>query len=372
MVNPYRRRIESLIEPTGIQIDGPNPWDIQVLDERFYARIFAQATVGFGESYVDGWWECEALDEMFCRLLKNRTGRQLPLNLNIILLGLRARFLNRQNLRNAFIPAKAHYDLGNDVFRATFDERITGSCGYWINAKDLDSAQEAKHDLICRKIDLKSGDRVLDIGCGWGAFMKFAAERYGVECVGVTVSKEQVKLGEELCRGLPVTFLLDDYRNISGKFDHIVSMGMFEHVGGKNYQTYMKIARDALNDRGLFLLHTIGSNITEYKIDPWIDRYIFPNGVLPSVKQIGEATEKLFVIEDWHNFGADYDRTLMAWFQKFHGNWPQLESSYGPEFYRLWKYYLLSCAGGFRARVIQLWQIVLSKHGVPGGYMSIR
>jgi cyclopropane-fatty-acyl-phospholipid synthase len=243
-------------------------------------------------------------------------------------------------------------------------------------ASDLDAAQEAKHDLICRKLGLARGQRVFDIGCGWGAFMKYAAERYGVECTGVTVSREQIRWGEERCRGLPVRFVFGDYRRLPtdalGPYDHLASMGMFEHVGNKNYRDYFEVANRLLKDDGLFLLHSIGSTYSDFQIDPWLDKYIFPNAVLPSVSQIGTAIEGLFMVEDWHNFGADYDRTLMAWFEKFDRNWPTLAARYDERFYRLWKYYLLSCAGGFRARVIQLWQIVLSKHGVPGGYQTVR
>jgi cyclopropane-fatty-acyl-phospholipid synthase len=366
------RTIGQVLEPAGIELDGGNPWDLQVHDGRFYARVLAEGSLGLGEAYVDGWWDCAELDEFFARVLRARVSERLPRNLRVLWFVLQSRLRNRQSRRRAFVPARVHYDLGNDLFQATFDSRITGSCGYWREASDLDAAQEAKLDLVCRKIGLKPGQRVLDIGCGWGAFMKFAAERYGAECVGVTVSKEQVALGQELCRGLPVEFRLMDYRDLSGSFDHAVSMGMFEHVGCKNYDAYMDIVRRVLREGGLFLLHTIGSSTTTHNIEPWLDRYIFPNGVLPSIKQLGAALERRFVVEDWHNFGADYDRTLMAWFEKFDARWPALRDKYGERFYRLWKYYLLSCAGGFRSRVIQLWQLVLSPDGLPGGYLSIR
>ncbi len=366
------KAIEQLLEPTGIKVNGRNPWDPQVHDDRLYSRVLAQGSPGLGEAYVDGWWDCEQLDEFFCRVVRAHVSERLPGNFRVLWFGLQARLRNLQSRRRAFIPAEAHYDLGNDLFRATFDTRITGSCGYWREASDLDAAQDAKLDLICRKLGLKVGQRVLDIGCGWGAFMKFAAERYGAECVGVTVSEEQVALGRELCRGLPVEFRLMDYREVTGKFDHLVSMGMFEHVGYKNYATYLDVARRCLRPDGLFVLHTIGSNTTTRYIDPWLDRYIFPNGVLPSIKQLGEALEWRFVVEDWHNFGADYDKTLMAWSEKFDRNWPQLRDKYADRFYRLWQYYLRSCAGGFRSRVIQLWQLVLSAEGVAGGYVSVR
>jgi cyclopropane-fatty-acyl-phospholipid synthase len=249
------------------------------------------------------------------------------------------------------------------------DRRMVYTCAYWNGATTLDEAQENKLDLVCRKLGLSPGMRVLDIGCGWGAFGKFAAERYGAQTVGITVSREQVELGRELCRGLPVTFELQDYRDLQGRFDRVVSLGMFEHVGEKNYRTFMQTVRRALADDGLFLLHTIGSPRTVHATDPWIGRYIFPNSLIPSAEQISRAFDGLFVLEDWHSFGADYDKTLMAWWHNFDELWPTLRDRYGDRFYRRWRYYLLTCAGSFRARSNQLWQVVLSPRGVPGGYV---
>ena len=247
------------------------------------------------------------------------------------------------------------------------------TCGYWKDAENLDQAQEAKLDLTCRKIGLQPGMRVLDIGCGWSGFGKFAAEAYGAEVVGVTVSKEQVKLAQERCKGLPVETKLQNYEELGDeKFDRIVSLGMFEHVGYKNYRKFMEIAHRCLEDDGLFLLHTIGNNESATHTNPWMQKYIFPNGMMPSMAQIGKAAEKLFVVEDWHNFGSDYDKTLMAWHQNFEKHWPELKEKYGERFHRMWRYYLLQAAGTFRARDLQLWQIVLSKKGIPGGYTSIR
>jgi cyclopropane-fatty-acyl-phospholipid synthase len=252
------------------------------------------------------------------------------------------------------------------------DTRMVYSCGYWKNATTLDAAQEAKLDLICKKIGLKKGMRVLDIGCGWGSFAKFAAERFKVSVVGVTVSKEQVTLAREFCKDLPVEIRLQDYRKMKESFDRIVSVGMFEHVGYKNYRTFFQVAHRCLKDGGLFLLHTIGGNFSVKGTDPWINKYIFPNSMLPSVAQISAAIESRFILEDWHGFGTDYDKTLMTWMQNFNTHWAELKQQHSERFYRMWKYYLLSSAGSFRARRNQLWQIVLSKHGVPGGYTSIR
>ena len=216
------------------------------------------------------------------------------------------------------------------------------------------------------------GRPFLDIGCGWGGAARFIAERYGCEVVGVTVSREQVAYAQEHHGHLPVDIRLQDYRDVKDTFDRIISIGMFEHVGAKNYHTFMNTVRGLLKEDGLFLLHTIGGNRSVHQGDPWMSRYIFPNSMLPSAKQITTAAEELFVMEDWHNFGAHYDTTLLHWVENFDAAWPELKDKYGERFYRMWKYYLLSSAAGFRARKNQLWQIVFSPRGVKGGYESIR
>jgi cyclopropane-fatty-acyl-phospholipid synthase len=285
---------------------------------------------------------------------------------------LKAKIFNLQKKSKAFEVAEKHYNAGNSLYQFMLDRRMTYTCAYWKNAKNLDEAQEAKLDLVCKKIGLKPGMKVLDIGCGFGSFMKFAVEKYGVTAVGVSVSEEQIKLGMELCKGLPIEFRFQDYREITGKYDRIVSIGMIEAVGYKNFRKFFKVVSEALNDEGLFLLHTIGYHISTTIGDPWIDKYIFPNGLLPSLNQLSRAAERLFIVEDLHNFGADYDKTLMAWHKNFEAHWPELKHNYNQRFYLMWRYYLLQCAGIFRARKGQLWQIVLSKQGVLGGYESVR
>lgn len=362
---------ETLLAEAGVAINGKNPWDIQVHNSALFSRVLRSGTLGLGEAYMDGWWDAEKLDEFFYRVLQANLEEKInPFSLGLAYM--RNLLTNPQRKSNAFEIGERHYDIGNDIYTAMLDKRMTYTCGYWKDATTLDEAQEAKLDLICRKIGLKKGMRVLDIGCGWGSFATYAAEKYGVSVVGVTVSKEQVELGRKISEGLPVEIRLQDYRDVNEQFDHIVSVGMFEHVGYKNYKTYMDVARRCLKDNGLFLLHTIGSNASHKGGDAWIDKYIFPGGQLPSIAQIGSAIEKTFVMEDWHNFGAYYDTTLMAWFHNFDAAWPELKNNYDERFYRMWKYYLLSCAGAFRARSIELWQIILSPNGVPGGYTSVR
>jgi cyclopropane-fatty-acyl-phospholipid synthase len=364
--------ISRILSPAGISINGSNPWDIRVRNEGFYRRVLARGSLGLGESYMDGWWDCGRPDELFRRLLSHGVDGRAREDLSIVYESLRARILNMQSRKRAFHIGENHYDLDNELFRSMLDSRMTYSCGYWKGAETLEEAQAGKLELICRKLGLRPRMKVLDIGCGWGSFVKYASEKYGAEVVGITVSREQVEFALDSCKGLPVDIRLQDYRGLNGKFDRIVSVGMFEHVGGRNYRTFMRVVYECLKDDGLFLLHSIGRNRPPSRMDPWINRYIFPNAALPTVRQVGKAIEGLFVMEDWHNFSADYDRTLMSWHENFDGNWHGIKSKYDERFYRMWKLYLLACAGAFRSRTNQLWQIVLSKHGVPGGYESIR
>jgi len=361
-----------LLAQAGLTVNGPNPWDPQVHDEAFYPRTLRQRSLGLGEAYLDGWWDCQQLDVFFHRLFGARLDEHVRITFGLALKLLPAVLFNAQSRRRAFIVGQKHYDIGNDLYERMLDTRMTYTCGYWQGADTLDQAQTQKLDLVCRKLGLQAGQTVLDIGCGWGSFCRFAAENCGASAVGVTVSKKQVALGKQRCGGLAVELRLQDYRELQGRFDHVVSLGMFEHVGYKNYRTFFEVAHRCLKEDGLFLLHTIGANEATTGTDPWIDKYIFPNSTIPSVAQIGRAIEGLFVVEDWHNFGVDYDKTLMAWHANFERAWPQLQKTYGQRFGRMWRYFLLASAALFRSRKSQLWQVVLSKRGLPGGYRAPR
>ena len=371
-INKFQDTAQQLLSVAGIKINGNNPWDISVHNDKFYQVVLSQITLGLGESYMDGWWDCDKLDGFFSRVIRAQIQNDIKKNWGLVYQVMLARVLNLQSRNRAFQIGEKHYDLGNELFINMLDKRLVYSCAYWQDAQNLDIAQENKLELICRKLGLKPGMKVLDIGCGWGSFGKYAAEKYRVKVVGITVSKEQVELARTLCVGLPVEIRLQDYRDVNEKFDRVVSVGMIEHVGYKNYRTYMEVVRRCLDDDGLFLLHTIGGNKSVKSVDPWINKYIFPNGMLPSIQQLSRSVEGLFVVEDWHNFSADYDKTLMAWYGNLEKNWDNLQSKYDERFHRMWKYYLLSCAGSFRARSNQLWQIVLSPKGVSGGYKSLR
>lgn len=367
----YRGKIEWLLSLADINIDGNRPWDFEVKDDRLYERLLAKGSLGLGEAYMDGWWECRQLDEFIRRLFQADLDKKIKTR-TVFFDTLSARLRNLQKPSRAFQVGQRHYDIGNKLYEHMLDKRLIYSCGYWKDAATLDEAQEAKLDLVCRKLYLQPGMRLLDIGCGWGGTAKFIAENYKVEVVGITVSEEQANYAKELCRGLPVDIRLQDYRDLEIKFDRILSIGMFEHVGRKNYATYMRIVHDCLEEGGIFLLQTIGCNKTVSDTDPWFDRYIFPNYKLPSPKQISMATDGLFVIEDWQNFSTDYDKTLMQWFLRFDESWHVLKKDYNERFYRMWKYYLLTSAGAFRARVNQLWQIVFSPKGIDGGFQAPR
>ena len=363
---------EKLLEKTGIVINGDHPWDPQVHHPGFYDRIFSKGSLGLGEAYMDGWWDCNVLDEFFTRILYHQLDKHVPFNWSAFWYALKAKFINRQTRTRSKEVALKHYDIGNDLYRKMLDKRMVYSCGYWKNAQTLDEAQEAKLDLICRKLKLEPGMRLLDIGCGWGGLVNFAVTHYGVSAVGITLSEQQAIIARQVNSSLPVDIRIQDYRDLHEKFDRIVSVGMFEHVGYKNYRTLMKTVSENLSDDGIFLLHSIGGNESVNATDPWINKYIFPNGMLPSIAQVSGAIEGLFIMEDWHNFGTYYDRTCMAWLKNFEQHWPELSSHYGDTFYRMWKYYLYVSASAFRSRRNNLWQIVLTKPVRKEGYDSVR
>ena len=360
----------SILKDAGIELGGSRPFDVTVHDDRLWARAISHGTLGFGEAYMDGWFDTDALDQFIYKLLEDDIYAHLKPDLGLALSFVRGRLLNLQRARVTEVGER-HYDIGNDLYAAMLDKRMIYSCGYWAEATTLDAAQEAKLDLICKKVGLQPGMKVLDIGSGWGGFLKFAAERYGIEGVGITISKEQAAYAEATKGDLPIETRLMDYMALEGQFDRVISIGMFEHVGYKNYDAYFRKVRSLLVPDGLFLLHTIGNNFTSTHGDPWTEKYIFPNGILPSIKQIAAASERVFVMEDWHNFGADYDRTLMAWWANFDAAWPSLKDKYGDRFWRMWRFYLHVFAAMFRARNIHLWQLVLSPDGIPGGYRRI-
>ncbi len=365
-----KKKFEKLLKPADIKINGKRPWDITVHNDSFYSRLLL-GSLGFGESYMEGLWDCEQLDSMFCRLVKSSVDSQ-TIRLDKILMDIAGKLVNLQTRSRSKKVAEIHYDLGNDFYRTMLDPYMQYTCGYWAHADTLSDAQRDKLDLVCRKLHLQPKEKVLEMGCGWGGFARFAAEHYGCHVTAVNISKEQVAYARTFCKGLPVKIVHSDYRDVKGQYDKVVSIGMLEHVGYKNYEAFTKHVFNCLKPGSIALIHSIGNNTSSVSQDPWLDKYIFPGSKCPSIRQIAEAGEPYLIMEDLHNFGTDYDRTLMAWYDNFIAHWPQFESTYGKRFFRMWSYYLLMCAGLFRARKTQLWQIVFSRGGVEGGYRSIR
>lgn len=362
-----------LLAQEDIRLDGSRPWDIDLVDENALHRVMSTGSLGLGESYVEGQWNCGAIDQFYDKLLSSRLHRKVQVSAPLLLQFVKSRIVNMQNRDRSRKVAEIHYDLGNDFYEAMLDPYMQYTCGYWSGgATNLADAQEAKLDLVCRKLDLKPGEKVLELGCGWGGFARFAASRYGVEVVGYNISKEQVAWAREKCQGLPVDIRLSDYRDAEGTYDKVVSVGMCEHVGWKNLRSFFQLASDRLKPDGTFLLHTIGGFRKNHQNEPWTDKYIFPGSFLPSPAQLAVAFDELFVMEDWQNFGVDYDRTLMAWHENFEASWPRFRDQYGESFHRMWRYYLLFCAGTFRSRYNQLYQVVLSKKGIRGGWKTVR
>lgn len=369
--NKWYRLFNDFLSQIDVDLNGERPWDIQVYNPKFYQRVLQEGSLGLGESYMEGWWDCGALDVLFERVLSAKLNKKVPKNLKDLARIAISRLSNLQSRRRAWRVGKEHYDIGNDLFSKMLDPYMQYSCGYWKEATNLQQAQQDKLKMLCEKLQLQPGMSLFDIGCGWGGLAEYAAKHYGVSVTGITISQEQQKLAQERCSQLDVSIELTDYRDLDTKFNRIVSVGMFEHVGPKNYDSYFSVIDRCFKKEGLFLLHTIGGNSSEVNVDPWINKYIFPNGCLPSATQIAASSEPHFIIEDWHNFGADYDTTLMSWYQQITRGWPEIGGNYSDRFKRMFDYYLMSCAGAFRARDIQLWQILFSR-GITGGMRVYR
>jgi cyclopropane-fatty-acyl-phospholipid synthase len=356
-----RARLESLLADCGIHLDGPNAWDPQIHHEDFHGRVLSDGSLGLGESYMDGWWDVRDLDGFIYRLFAGRADERVK-NWRNALAWLAATAMNLQRRSRAFEVAERHYNLGNDFYAGMLDARMIYSCAYWEHASTLDAAQEAKLDLTLGKLGLRPANRVLDVGCGWGGALKYAAEKYGITGVGVTIAREQAEYARRSVEGLPVAIRLQDYREMREKFDHAFSIGMFEHVGVRNYRRYMRVVRRCLHPGARFLLHTIGGLRSTNHTDPWINQYIFPNSMIPSREQIEQAIRGIFTVKHWQCIGHGYERTLLAWRANFDRSWSRISARYDERFRRMWYYYLSASAAAFRAKRLDVWQVLLEPH----------
>jgi len=368
-------KLNQLLKGSGVEINGPNVYDPQIKDKfivPFYNRIIEYWSLGLGETYMDRWWECEKLDEFFTRILSSGLEERFK-PWRMILPYIKATLFNLQTRTRSKKVARNHYDLSVRLYESFLDPYNQYTCGYFNNTQDLNQAQKNKLELICRKLHISSEDHILDIGCGWGGFAKFASKNYRCRVTGITISKEQAKYAHEFTRGLPVQILFKDYRDLGKeKYSKILCCGMIEHVGYRNYRTFMEAVHRSLLKGGLFLLHTIGGLKPVKHADPWISKYIFPNSMVPSANQILNASSGLFAIQDFHNFGHYYYQTLMAWYDNFKMNWISTKGeNFDDRFFRMWEYYLMCSAGTFQARISQLHQFVFSKN-LTEPYISVR
>lgn len=373
-----RDQVTELLRQADVEVGGARPWDMQVHDPRLFNRILAEGSRGAGEAYMDGWWEAEQLDAFFHHVLRARLDRKIRTFL-LLVQAIASKLINRQSRRRSQRVAERHYDLSNRLYEAMLGPTMQYTCAYYGvdgSLESLDEAQRAKLALIAHKLHLQPGMRVLELGGGYGELARYLAAEHQCEVVSYNISSQQVEYARRICAGLPVEIRQRDYRDAAGddaQYDRVLSIGLMEHVGPNNYRGFFELIRARLESGGLALVHTIGGNDSRAALDPWIDAYIFPGGVIPSEAQLTRAKEGLLVLEDWHNFGPDYDRTLMGWHANFTAAWPELRASEGLDdrFHRMWRYYLLSCAGAFRARGLNLWQLVLS-HGDISRYVPVR
>ncbi|XP_021964854.2 cyclopropane-fatty-acyl-phospholipid synthase [Folsomia candida] len=372
------------LDQVGITINKGGPCDIKnrnfmTSQDTVYIRAINEGILGFGESYMDGDWDAEDIPAVFYKIFANDAPilRMFMNPWNRFLYYMQFSFFNLQTKQRVYDVAKIHYDLGNEFFENMLDSTMNYTCGYFKDTDNLEKAQLAKMDFVAAKLGIKQGMTVLDIGCGFGGMARHLAINYGATVTAVTISKEQATFAQQACRGLPVTVKVMDYRDVSGTYDRVVSLGDLEHIGPANYGTFFKTVSRCLKEDGLCLIHCMGNyhDVMPHQ-EPFSAKYVFPGACLPYYTEVMGSLQNLFLIEDWHNFGNDYNLTSVAWRDNFIRNWPKLQQldkiKYDDRFYRMWTFYLGVAIALYKARKIQLWQIVLSKHGVVGGYRSVR
>lgn len=373
-----------ILQPAGIELDGKNPYDPQIHDDRAYNMILGGGTLGVGNAYIEGFWGCDRVDELVSKVLEADLHSMIAASPQLLARSALARVVNMQTPHRSKQVAEMHYDLPSELYEAFLDSNMQYTCGYWRKADNLDEAQRQKMSLVAKKLGIQQGMKVLDIGFGWGQLANYFAEEHGAEVTGITVSEEQLRYAQEHF-DKPDYYLMD-YRELDmpGYFDRVTAIGVIEHVGYKNYRPFMQVVRNLLARDGLFLLQTIGNTKSNVTGDPWLNKHIFPNGMTPSEVQLAAASEGVLLKEDEHSFGQDYDKTLISWHENFINNWPNLDGQmidearpelgrYDERFRRTWEYYFLMCAGSFRSRkAMQLWQNVYSRDGITYGYEPVR
>jgi cyclopropane-fatty-acyl-phospholipid synthase len=354
--------VERALAGSEIRLDGSRAWDIRVTDDRFFASVLLRGSLGVGEAYMAGWWECGDLEELARRALVAELDSRFSVVPTSMIAAALARLRNDQSLERSRRVADQHYSMDNDLFCRFLGRYRMYSAGYFEGSDpdDLDEAQRRKLDLICRKLELSGADHLLDVGGGWGELARYAAATYGCRVTSINISDEQIRFAREYCRGLPVEIVKCDYRYVQGRFDKIAAIAMFPHVGYKNHREFIRVMRDHLAPEGLLLIECTAKNVSRTHMDPWVDRYFFPGALFPSVRQIGAAIDGMFAVEDWQNFWSSYIHTLRAWNRNFQSSWPELSTRYPESTRRMFEYFFLTGAGGFHARLLNYWHILLA------------
>ncbi|MBH8577586.1 class I SAM-dependent methyltransferase [Nostocaceae cyanobacterium CENA369] len=354
--------------------DSEEPLHLNIHNDNTYNRILTFGTLGFCEAYMDGWWDeennnlVELIGLLYRSNVSSKARNQVTIALAFKIITQRLRTLPIL-IQNSRKNVQHHYDLGNDFYQNFLDSTMTYSCGYRLREADsLEQMQLQKYELICQKLALQPGESLIDIGCGWGGMLIYAAEHYGISGTGITLSVEQAKLAQEQIeyRGLGdrIKIIIADYREVQGQFNKFVSIGMFEHVGKGNFATFMQKASRLLTANGVGLLHTIVTQSNE-RNGAWVDKYIFPGGYAP---QLHELTQELWAaklsVAHCENLKPHYAETLKRWANNFVSNRAKIASlnqTYDERFLRMWYLYLQSFEASFRYGGLHVYQILFYK-----------
>ena len=361
--NPGELITKLITENTTIQIGK----EIIIKNDIFFNKLLDRGELGLAESYMDGDWESNDLGNLLKKLmfyqdiLESKAKYQTINFLYLKIFSTYESFFNTNTLIKSPENIQKHYDVGNDLYNKMLGTTMQYTCAYF-NKDDmtLDEAQESKMDLIAKKLDLKEGMDVIDIGCGFGSMANYLAKKYKVKVTGVTLSPEQKNFSDEYFGNENVSIEVKDYRLVRGKFDRVYSVGMFEHIGSKNYKEYFDKCYDLLKDDGIMFCHTMGISRPNYHQNEYFaSKYIFPEGELPDMLNLTEGYSEKWRLEDFQNIGISYSKTFDAWRENI-GNWETLEG-YDERFKRMWEYYLHLFAENFRCQNFLLFQNVFTK-----------
>jgi cyclopropane-fatty-acyl-phospholipid synthase len=365
--------VRKLVEVAGVPDTVFN--HLNVSDDSVWYDIITKANLGIAEGYMHGKIDVDPLP-LFLSLLNDTsigTRRKEKFDVLGMVIGaieaptqMMGWLFNLQTKELSSRVTKQHYDAGNDLYEVMLGPSMSYTCAYWKDAENLDQAQEAKFNLIMRKLELQPGMKVADLGMGWGTAAAYMHKHGKVNVTGVSLSEKQVEWAQNNLVKDGLRFIWSDYRehcedpDIVGTYDRIYSIGMFEHIGPKNYEPFFKCIKALLKPDGLAVVHTIGEPDFVAASDQFLEKYIFPGAVIPTLPMATKAFEHHFILEDFQNFGHDYSKTLAAWHVNSLKFFRENPNAYSPEFQRMWEYYLKMCEALFELRINQLWHFVLS------------